>query len=453
MFVLGLLSIAIPTITFKIGDEYKRIRGIDPKDFSKDFVISDFAFRPSLDLQGGKIATFKIIIPIEGAEKRKEELEKTKNIIFSRLINSRISNFELNSLVNTEKDEYKIILKFPNNLSENLMQVITTPGNISFYTDDSQNQKTDTTDPNATKDKPFGDRIITKLSNSDIESVKVVSDARCYFNDINAPRNYCLAIQFKASSDTLFKNALYSNPTPKLPLLMVIDESPIAVQTGGQIFNPTRPGRELLVYPVVDDNWLATSILGSLMNTTPLTTYIEKEQINDLQPLLQEDIINVVKISLLVGFVICDVLLIIYFRKKALFAIVVSTIFLITNIAVLKIFNLILDLPLIFGFILAYALFMAFVIGLLYRIRTASKSGLIEEELFISKEAIKFEYRNITLVVVLISFVMNIFGTIFSVSLFTGFTFGLLLGLVIVYNAFSIVLPIIFLKSKKWQIW
>ena len=453
VLILVLFSIAIPTIVFKWGDGYKRIRGIDPQDFNKDAVIKEFTFRPSIDLQGGKIVTFNVDMSSVEISNRKDNLENAKDIIFSRLINSRISNFELNSLVNEEKNEYKIILKFPNNINQDLMQVLITPGNISFYADDSLNQTDNASDPNSTQNKPYGNRIITSLTNTDIESVKVVSDARCYFNDINTPRNYCLAIQFNQGSAKTFQSALYNNPTPRIPLLVVIDGAPVGVQTGGQIFNPTTPGRELLVYPVVDDTWFSTSIIGSLMNTTPLTSVISQEQINDLKPLLQENILTTVKVSLLVAFTLGDILILIYFRKKGSVAVIASVIFLIINIAFMKIFNLILDLPLIFGFMLSYSLFMSLIIGFLFRIRTASKSGLVEDEIMSNFDNLRFEYRNLALIIILVSFVMSVFGTIFSVSLYTGFTFGVILGFVIIYYAFPIVLPIIFLNSKKWQIW
>ena len=452
MLLLALFSIAVPTISLKISDNYYRIRGIDPKDFDETLVISEFGFRPSLDLQGGKIQTFKVNLENIEVGKRSEELENVKNNIFIRLLESKMFNFELNTLSNEITNEYKIIIKYPNNIDENLLQVLITPGNISFYADDSLNTK-----PNETEEekqqKPYGERAITNLTNNDIEAVNVISDARCYFNDITKPRNYCLMIVFKDESKTKFINALYKNPTPKVPLLAVIDGAPVAVQTGGQIFNPTSPGRELLVYPVVDDTLTATSVLGSLMNSIPIETSVEQEKIDSISPLIQEDIMTLVKVSLMSAVIISYGLLLFYFRKRGVFAIVASIVFLITDIAMMKMFNLILDIPLIIGFLLAYSLFMVFVINLIFKYRTLSKGTLLADELTVNFENHRTEYRNVTLLITAVAFVMTFFGTVFAISLFTSFAFGVILGLTIMYIAFPVLLPLIFLKSQKWQIW
>jgi preprotein translocase subunit SecD len=450
--MLGLLAVAIPTINLKISDNYYRIRGIDPKDFSTNMIIPEFAFRPSLDLQGGKIQTFKINLDSIEKTKRKEELDSIKNTIFIRLLQSRVFNFELNSLVNEDRNEYKLVIKYPNNIDQNLLQVMITPGNISFYADDSLNTKPDETEEEK-QNKPYGERAITTLKNEDIEVVNLISDARCYFNDPKVPRNFCLNIIFKETSKAKFTDALYKNPTPKVPLLVVIDGAPIAVQTGGQIFNPTTPGRELLVYPVVDDTRTATSVLGSLMNSTPITAIVEQEKIDDVSPLIQENILTLIKISLITAVLICSALLIYYFRNRGLFAVLASTIFIITNIAVMKMFNLILDMPLIIGFILSYSFFMIFVINLIFKYRTLTKSSLLIEELHLNYENHRNEYRNVTLMITAIAFVMAVLGTVFAISLFTSFAFGIILGLSIMYIAFPVLLPIIFLKSQKWQIW
>lgn len=447
--MLALLAVAIPTLSIKTSDNtYLRIRGIDPKDISSNYVISDFSFRPSLDLQGGTVQNLSVNLDSFDKSQRKAELEKIKNQIFIRLLQSRISNFELNTLVSVDRNEYKLVLKYPDNIDPNLMQVIITPGYIQFYADNSLN----VTD-NSMDDSAYGNRIAANLSNDDIASVKLVSDARCYFNDSTTPRNYCLAINFKSTSYDAFKAALYNNPTPTLPLLVVIDGAPIAVQTGGQIFNASSPGTELLVYPVVDDTITATSVLGSLMNSQPISSSISQDNVDKISPLLNENILLILKISLLCAVVISDVLLMFYFRKKGLFAVAASSVFIVTNIAVMKMFNLILDIPLVIGFILAYVLFMVVVMNLIYKLRTASKGALMEDELATHFDNHKKEYRNITLLIVAISLVMSYLGTVFSISLFTSFAFGILLGFTIFYVAFPVLLPLIFLKSKKWQIW
>ena len=449
--MLVLLAIAIPTITLKISDNYYRIRGIDPKDFDSNLIISDFGFRPSLDLQGGKIQTFKVDLSSIDQSKRKDELESIKNIIFVRLLQSRVFNFELNTLVNEANNEYKLVIKYPNNIDENLLKIIVTPGEISFYADDSLNTGSLTAEQK--QNLPYGERAITNLSNSDIEAIKVMSDSRCYFSDPKTPRNYCLNIIFKDSSKTKFINALYKNPTPKVPLLVVIDGAPVAVQTGGQIFNASNPGNELLAYPVVDDTLASTSVLASLMNSTPITEYVEQEKIDTISPLIQENILTLVNLSLLSAVFISSALLVFYFRKRGVLAILASATFIVSNIAVMKMFNMILDIPLVIGFILAYSLFMVFVVNLLYKYRTLSKSALVSDEIVSNFEIHRTEYRNVTLMITAVAFVMTFFGTVFAISLFTSFAFGIILGLSIMYIAFPVLLPLIFLKSQKWQIW
>jgi len=450
LLTLLFLAIAIPTIIIKVGDQYKMIRGLDPKDIKQDFVIQDFTFRPSLDLQGGNIATLSVDLSAVPEAERSAQLDLVKNGIYLRLLNSRSAYFEMHSAISEDGTKDEILLKYPGLISQDLLQVMVTPGDVGFWVDNTQNS-----DPNMTADQkaqlPYGERTQSALTNSDIQSVSVVSDSRCFFNDSTKPRNYCINVTFKPESLTKFQQALYANPTAQLPILLVIDGAPVAVQTGGQVFNKSNTGTDLLMYPVVDDNWLATSVLASVINDKPLAYSVTMNSANTLAPTLGDNTLTYLKMSLLAVVLVANVLMLVYFRKRGWFAVISTGVFLIWAIAIMKIFNLILDLPLIIGFMSAYLLFTTFVVYLLYRIRTASKANLLEEELVEVYEITKNYYRNLIIFTVLVAFVLAVLAPVFMISYFNGFGFGAIIGMVILYFPAKQILSFIFLPKNKWQ--
>ena len=450
IITLILLAIAIPTVIIKVGDQYKRIRGIDPKDIKQDFVIQEFTFRPSLDLQGGSIATLTVDLKDVAPADQPAKLEEIKNAIYLRLLQSKVAYFEMHSAVSQDGTKNEILLKFPEGISKDLLQVMITPGQLAFWVDNSQNA-----DPNETAEqkaqKPYGERTPSLLTNKDIQSVTVVSDARCFFNDSTKPRNFCLNVTFKDASHNKFLQALYANPTAKLPILAVIDGAPIAVQTGGQVFNKSNAGNELLLYPVVDDSWLATSVLASIVNDRPLNYSVTMDSTNTLAPTLGENTLAYLKMSLITVVLAANILMLVYFHKRGWFAVIATGIFLIWSIAFMKIFNLILDLPLIIGFMGSYLLFTTFLVYLLYRVRTASQASLHEDELEEVYTVTKNYYRNLVIFIVVIAFILAVLAPVFAISLFNGFGFGAILGLLVLYFPAKQVLSFIFLPKNKWQ--
>ena len=110
IFVVFALTIAIPTFIVNINNQNYKIRGWDPIDFNPNFLLSEFKFLPSLDLYGGSISTISVDMKDVPEEQKLTVLENTKNLLYRRLLKTNPGYFEINSMVNKEKNEYNLIL-------------------------------------------------------------------------------------------------------------------------------------------------------------------------------------------------------------------------------------------------------------------------------------------------------------------------------------------------------
>ncbi len=445
-----LFTIAFPTITLNINGENLRLKGWDPKDVNTNSVFQEFTFLPSLDLQGGQLATLNVDMENVPVEERDYKLKEVREIIYFRLLKTNPGYFEIHSSSDAASQTYQLHLKLPEKINEDFLNLLITPANLTFWVEDSEALAA--LDENEAVSDPFAGRKASSLTNDDIESVNVISDSRCYFSDPSTPRNFCLMLTFKPESKIDFLDALYASPTGQTPLLMVVDGIPIAVQAMGQFYSGSQPDRELMIYPGITDSWIATSVLGAIVSDRSLSTNVTISNMDTLEPLLGLNTLSNIKISLFAAVIASAVLLYIYFRKRSVSAILALVLFVIYDIALMKVFNLMLDLPLITGFMASLITFMFFIIFLLYRIRTYSKGGLGDEELFEVWEATKKNYRDLTLLVIIGAFVVSLMAPIFVINFYNGFGFGIIIGLFIFYFPLKHILGLFFNRDEKWSI-
>lgn len=458
LVTLLMLAIALPSIIVKLGDEYYRIRGLDPKDIKADFLTQEFRFTPSLDLSGGSIATVSVDMTSVAQEDRQELFRQNEQNLLLRLFtlqsflkrDFKNLNFELQEAIATDNSQYQILAKFPEIITEEKMYVLATPGDIAFWIDDSGNPeyegKTD-------EELPYGQRKVTELKNDDIASVDVITDASCYFSDPKAPRNFCLRVNFLPTAQSKFNVAFLENQQTNYPPLLTIDGAAIAVRSSGKLLNATNPGLSMDFYPVIDDSYEANAILASVLNTGPLSIYTKLQSFNTLEPVAGANALTNLKYASVAVLVAVSILLLVYFRKNGWFAVAMSVLFWIFTVAGMKIFGVVLDIPLVGGVFVAFALFLSFVSYLLYLIRTASRGGLSEDEIAETYAATKANFTKVTIFICILSFVVSVWAPATLLSWFIGLGFGVIWGFV-VFNFLGMeLLKLFFIKTNKWKIW
>lgn len=444
-----LITIAFPTFVINTDNASYRIKGWDPKDISQEFLLEDFTFLPSLDLQGGNIATIDVDLSGVNEEERETKLNIIRSTLYLRILRTNPGYFELHSSINKENEEYRLLLKIPEKINEDFLSLILTPGDMSIWMEDSETLSTLTDEQR--NENPLAGRKPSAITNEDIESVDIVSDSKCYFNDANTPRNFCLKLIFKPESKSDFLATLYASSSGQMPLLMVIDGVPIAVQAMGQFYSGVTPDRELLIYPAVTDTWIATAVMSGILAYLPLEQNVTLGSIDTLEPLLGINTLTNLKLSLGVSIIAVMLLFYYYFRKRSLFAIIALILFVIYDIAFMKIFNLVLDLPLIAGFLSSLLVFLSFIIYMLYRIRSLSKGGLLAEELAAAYEQMRYHYRDVALAVVVGAFLVSMFAPLLVFNFYNGFGFGIIVGLIIIWFPIKYLIALIFLKDEKWR--
>jgi hypothetical protein len=321
---------------------------------------------------------------------------------------------------------------------------------MSIWIEDSETSSTITDEQR--QENPLAGRKPSALTNEDIERVDIVSDAKCYFNDANTPRNFCLKLTFKPEAKSDFLDALYASPSGNMPLIMLVDGTPLAVQAMGQFYSGVTPDRELLIYPALTtDTWISTAVMSGIINYLPLEQSVSLGSINNLEPLLGINTLTNLKLSLSASIIAVIILLYIYFRKRSYLIISSLILFVIYDIAFMKMFNLVLDLPLVGGFLVSLIVFLSFMIYLIYRIRTLSKGNLLKEEVESSYEQLKYHYRDITLAVVIGAFLVSMFAPIIVFNFYNGFGFGIIIGLIVIWFPVKHLIALIFLKDEKWK--
>jgi hypothetical protein len=453
LITLVALAIAIPTLTINYyGNEYS-IRGIDPKDFKLEFVSQYFGFSPSIDLQGGNLITLNVDLTSIEQDKREAELDKVKSILYWRLWNAKITNFQLNALTSSNSAIYKILIKVPEEIDDNLINLLLTPGNFSVWVQDPNTATDNVTATQNYFKQIFGDRVPIAITNDDVQSVSTVSDSRCYFSEVTKPNNYCVQVIFTGDGQTKLAAAIRAASaavSAPAPVVVALDYSPVGVQASGQqVLNASDLGRELIIFPLTEDKYLVNSILASMIGSTPLSSSVTLESNQKFSPIMGESTIEYLKISLALGFLAVSALVLYYFKERGRLFVATFAIFLVWSIAIFKILNIALSFYMLSGFVVAVLLFMALLISAEYKIRTAYKGSLTAEEMKAIYKAVSIKLRNLTFASLVIDFLMGYYGTTVTINFMTGFGVGMIIGLMVIILAFKALMPIMLLNTKN----
>jgi len=435
-------SIAIPTFFLNIGGNYKRVRGIDPRDLNPDFLVQEFAFQPSLDLSGGQIATLNVDLSALPASQRLERFSIIRNIIFNRLSNIGFSDFEIDDLYNEDAEEYKLLLRFPGEIDVSLLQLMLQRGEVSVWVSDPSTEVSEDDARN-----PFAGRIQTGIRNEDFAYVSVVSDSRIYLFDPAQPNNFGLRLGFRDESAQKLANAVFSSQ--QVPMLFAIDGQPIAIQAPGVNINTTNIGKELLLATLGADTRFYNSVIGSVMVSPTLDFPVSITQIGKVGPNLDDSTLTFIKVASLVSFVLGQGVIIFYFRRYAKALVITNVIFVCWSIALMKMFGLTLSFSTYVGYMLSLAIFIAFNVLLVYRTRIKQTGGITREELQEAYAATSSDYILFLIAVIAMALIIQYFRMI-NVNQFTqSLGFGLVTGLMVLLIAVKAIFPFLFLRTKS----
>lgn len=435
-------AIAIPSFSFNFNGDNVEITGLNPKTFGLSFLNPDFAFQPSIDLQGGNYITMNIDLSSTDASKRKDELDLIRSTIFFRLWNAKIDGFQINTLNTSDSAKYVLTVTAPQSVDQSIMDFVLMPGNLSIWVANTDN----TTSPYQSM---FGNRVPLNIANEDIVNSQMVSDSRCYFQSSTTPRNFCVLLTLNSRAQSELATALQANPYSQTPVVAALDYYPVGVQAVGQTYNPGAIGSSLLIYPIIiPDESLPTSEMATIMGSPPLSSDITIQQIQTVDPILGKGVVDEMKISLFLGFVSANALIIYYFKRRGILFTLTSAMFLIWGIALMKVISITLSLPLLMGAVTGTALFISILISGEYKIRTAFKGNLTAEELREIYNAISAKVRNITLAMIVISFIIGFYATTSMTNFTTGLGIMLISSLLVTIIGFKALLPFLLLKKK-----
>lgn len=440
VFTLLALAIVIPTVKFDFRGQHYQLRNLNPEDFDKSFLIQEFAFSPALDLQGGDVTIINVDVSRDLPENRAKSLNKVRDIVLTRLRLVGLGDFEVSTLENAETGEYKLVLKYPQPIAPELLDILIGRGEVSFWTEDvtaSEEEK-----QNAYFDF-FAGRKQENIDNSDLLGARVVSDSRIIVSGVETPANFGLKVKFLPAAKLKFASALYESPTGQ-PILVAIDSTPMGVQAGGQLFNSLDPGDELLLYTFSDDTRLYNAVYAAVISTPVLDYALEIEDTFALAPTLGSDTLPRLTLALPLGFAVSLAAICFYFRRFEKWLIMLNVINALWLVALLKIFGITLSMPMLLGAIATLVLFMLMSVMLLQKVRTEK---LQPEELENYYLDVRNKYRNMIVVALVLALALNIWSTLEFAQLADGIGFGLIAGLLAFIIAVRAHLP--FLSETK----
>lgn len=436
------LSIALPTVYLHIGGQFKRVRGLDPKDFKPDFLIPEFGFKPSLDLNGGKVSTINIDLSVLPKSQRLTKFSQIRNIIFFRLTNIGFTDFELDDVFNEDTDQYKLFLRYPEDIDQSLLTLMLQKGEVSAWVPDPQNK----TDQSKSTD-PFAGRLQTGITNSDFSYVAVISDSRIYLSDKTKPSNFGLKVVFNDESSQKMANAVLQSTSS--PMLFAIDQQPVAFQAPGVSINTANIGTELLLATFGSDTQRYNSIVAAVMASPTIDFPVKVDSTETIAPKFDTNTLNLIKAGSLISFVLAQGLLIFYFRKYAKPVVLLNVIFLTWSIALMKIFNVTLSFATYAGFMLMLSGFMSFIVLLMYRTRVKVTGGLTKDELQQAYSRTSSDYNKFFLLTLSLALILQLLRMVNLNQFALGVGFGAITGLLVMNFVARAILPYLLLQPKK----
>ena len=369
------LMIAIPTISFTYKDKSYEITNPNPTDLNLQLIQDSFSYKPALDLQGGSTVVFDVDLKSYEGDKV-EKFRKVEETIARRMALIGLKDFEFTSLYNLEDELFQLHLTTPEEIEASLIQVISSPGVLEVLVDDPESLNNDETASGSLTDG----RRSSGITNSDIQSMRIVSDSRIYSSDPEAPNNFGLEIILKPESKQKLQLALLSNISTGTPLIFSLDGSFVALQASGYYMDPNQEHDKVLLYTTLVDSRLNNAVLGAVMSSPSLDTTVIANPSVVLNPTLGNDSLMYAKIITLalVGFL--SFLVLVILRKKSLFVLIATFIFSIINIALHKFLNLNLSLSLIFATQLIVTLFILEQILIVLKVNKLDKKSKLLEE-------------------------------------------------------------------------
>lgn len=460
MILIISVAIAIPSLNINIAGNNYQIRGLNPSDIKADIVLDDFVMQPGLELQGGKMITYTVDLSILPEQQRLAELLYMRDIISTRINLLGIDDFEAAALVNEEAGLYQLQIQVPDTLNNTTAQLIATPGQMSIWTIDTatftqEDSEKDENDP--TIGTAFEDRVRTTINNQDVASATVISDSRIFLAQQIAAilpdasvlpdqpgtiSNYGVQLRFTNEAQQKILNALSTNPFGASPLLVTLDDIPIAYQASGQTFSANATQAELLLYTLVDDSKESNALVAALLNTPTINYSLSISEIVEQDPTFGINVVDQIKIALLVGFVVATAAL--AFRHRVFWKLISlgSGSFLVVSIALLKIFgafNITLSVGLLIGYLLGMLVFFWNLLRLLDD----------AEELNDNYEKVGVDYRNLGIALVLIAFILQRYGIQDLLHFANGFGFAVIAGIGVYYLIIKVILGLVYEKFSK----
>lgn len=439
--------IALPSIVIKVGDDNIRIRGFDPLDLNSAFVTQRFELQPSLDFQEGQVSVFDVNLAPIPRSQRLEYLTRIRNIVFTRIQRSGLSDFELDSLHNHDIDSYQLILHSATKIDSSLLALLTRTGELSAWVDDPNIDRNLATEEDL--QDPFYGRNQTGISNEDIESATVISDSRIYLFDPSRPSNYGIRLNYREESAPMYVAAAQQSSNSTSPILYAIDNEPIAFQSPGQIYDFLNPGRTSLLVTLADDSYRVNAIIASVLSTPKLDFSVSLISSETVAPRYGSITLQILQVSGLVLLTLMIALLSFWYKKHARFIAVALISLSIINLALAKVFGLTLSLSMILGLLVGYFAFVLFLVNAIRYIQDKTANGITKEELQQVYSDSLGSIRNSSIIIIFLILVSQTYGIISVVHFGNGLGFTLVSAILTLMIIIRPLLPELYLRPSK----
>lgn len=382
LFVIA-VAVAIPTLSFQFRGKTYEIANVNPIDLTTGLITDYFEYKPALDLQGGYTVIFDVDL-LDFSNNKLEQFKKTEEIIARRMALIGLRDFELTSFYNLEDGIFQLHLTTSEKIDDSIIQILSSPGRLDVLVDDPQ---ADPENQENLTGSIFDGRTSAGITNSDILSVKVISDSRIYTSDPEQPNNFGLMVVVKPESEEKLQTALIANAGSNMPLIFTLDGSMVAIQASGYYLNPYDRNDRLMLYTLFDDTKLNNSVIAATMSTPNLEAQVTASEPIRLAPTLGDQALTNLKIASLAVFAIIHVALLFLLKKKALYVLAAMYCYLAVFIALQKVLNLNLSLAVISG---SMAITFAFLMSQIVVITVSSKLQLSKKDLeeFVQKNSL-----------------------------------------------------------------
>lgn len=432
VFILA-IGISTPNFEFEVGDRTVSVRGLEPGDLRLESIFSKFAFNPSLDFEGGIVTVLEVELLATDEEEKIREFEETKDIVAQRLSALRLGDFRLTSYYNTQNDVFELHLLTPEQVDPNILGLLLSNGRLGFWI---QDEDAEPTEEEQQLNPFFAGRKELDLSNEDIEGVRIISDSRIYIQDPSQPFDNGLEVKFSDES----KPELFEASSSRSPILVTVDNSPIAFQASGQIATQIDYGDTILLATLLPDIDVYNSLLSSIMRSTSIDGFVNITESYSSQPHIVGSSKIDITANLAIGFIMLCSAMGVFFGRRSVSSIVSISFYVAVAIATFQMLNSILSITMIVGFGVAFVYFVLFLIHINTRLENRSKQGLTDNEVQGVINTSRDQHQKVFILMIALGLILQFWGTVS----FYHFGFGLGVGAVGGYITFLLAIPIIY---------